>query len=150
MSVGCNRSVARFLRYMQHTSVKAAAVKLSCINKSFKLFTLRSRRSNIKKLKKYNNKEHSTVPSAVMKGHSCRHEDHEDNFLFFRYSAVLLFCRPRRGTRQSMGKRCERVHIFDRSSSEITFNIHQEWSRIFKPRGRRPYQEQVRVFQIPD
>ena len=105
---------------------------------------------NLLKLKKYSNKEHSSVPSAVMKGHSSRDEDDEDNFLLFGYSADLLFYRPRRGTRQSEGKHWAGFRIFDRSSSEITSNIHQEWNRIFEPRGRRPYQEEVRVFQIPD
>ena len=56
------------------------------------------------KLNKYNNKDHSSVPSAVMEGHGYRDEDSEDNFLLFKYSALLLFYRPRRGTMQSKGK----------------------------------------------
>ncbi len=48
------------------------------------------------RLNKYNNQDHSSVPSAVMKGNSYRDEDSEDNFLLFKYSAVLLFYRPRR------------------------------------------------------
>ena len=55
-------------------------------------------------LKKYNNKDHSSVPYAVMKGHSSRDENSEDNFLLFKYSAVHLFYRPRRGTMQSKEK----------------------------------------------
>ena len=93
------------------------------------------------KLNKFNNKDHSSVPYAVMKGHSSRDENSEDNYLFFRYPAVLLFYRTRRGPMQSKGKRREGHRIFDRSSSEITFDIHQEWNRIFEPGSRRPYQE---------